>query len=70
VPRIWSSAFGGNPKAATTALDLVIGRRNRIVHACDADPLAPGSVTPLTDSDTLSAISTVEATIVAIDPFC
>jgi hypothetical protein len=47
-----------------------VTRRNVIVHQCDANPLAPGSVIPLAASDVLNAIATVETTVTAIDPFC
>lgn len=66
IKKIWSSAFP-DPEAAKTALSLVIRRRNQIVHQCDADPVTPGNLTPLSGADTLDAIATVEATVAAID---
>lgn len=69
VSKIWSSAFA-DPQAARVALGLIVDRRNRIVHSCDIDPLQPGAITPLSGSDALDAISTVESTVAAIDPLC
>jgi len=69
VPRIWSTAFP-DARAASIALGTVVHRRNRIVHSCDVDPLVLGAVTPLTDTDALGAIATVEATVTGIDPHC
>jgi hypothetical protein len=66
IKKIWSSAFS-DPASAKTALSLVVQRRNRIVHQCDADPVTPGNPTRLTDADALDAIATIEATIIAID---
>ena len=64
--KIWSTAFN-DAQSAKTALSLIVQRRNRIVHQCDADPITPGNLTPLSDSDALNAIVTVEATVAAID---
>ncbi|WP_410665970.1 hypothetical protein [Amycolatopsis sp. lyj-84] len=67
VGKIWSTAFPGGPSNASTALSLVVRRRNRIVHQCDSDPLAPGQVTPLSDQDALDSVATVEMTVATID---
>lgn len=65
--KLWSSAFQAKAASAKTALGLVVQRRNRIVHQCDADPLSPGQWTPISDTDTLEAIAIVESTVMAID---
>lgn len=70
VPKCWSSAFPADPAGAKTAIGLVVQRRDRIVHQCDADPLTPGTVTPLTDDDALASIDTIDATVAALDPLC
>jgi hypothetical protein len=70
INRLWSTAFSADPSTAKTTLGLVVDRRNRIVHGCDADPLTPGTVTPLSASDALSAIGTVEATVAGIEAVC
>ena len=67
VEKLWSSAFPYGPEVAKTALRLIVRRRNRIVHQCDADPLSPGLWTPLSDVDALDAVTTVESTVLAID---
>lgn len=69
VKKIWSSAFT-SADTAKTAVSLIVGRRNRIVHQCDADPLSGGSPTPLSDLDAIRAADTVEQTVMAIDPHC
>jgi len=70
VAKVWASAFPNDPQQAMTNLNLVVARRNRIVHQGDTDPLTPGSPTPLTDADAADAVKLVSATVAAIDPFC
>lgn len=67
VTKIWSLAFGSAAQATTTQLGVIVGRRNRIVHQFDTDPLSPGQSVPLADSDALDAISFVESVIQTID---
>jgi len=67
VPQVWSNGFQGAQKSQLLALDLVVGRRNRIAHECDIDPTSPGSVVSLTAVDALDSLSTVEACARAID---
>lgn len=66
ISKIWSTAFS-DPSTAKTALSLVVQRRNKIVHQCDADPVTPGTLILLSDADALDAIATVDATVTAID---
>lgn len=68
VKKIWSAAFGTSAQAMTTQLGIVVGRRNRIVHQCDTDPLNPGTSVPLTDTDALDAVRFIESIVMAIDP--
>lgn len=70
VGKIWSIAFGKDAAAKQTALGLIVSRRNRIVHECDLDPLNPGCITPLVDSDAISAIQTIRGIATAIDAWC
>ena len=70
VPKVWTVAFSGNADAVKTALGVIITRRNRIVHQADSDPVNPGVVTALTDTDALGAIDTVERMVMAIDRYC
>jgi hypothetical protein len=70
VGKIWSTAFAPNSNAITTALGIIVDRRNRIVHSCDIDPLNPGNVTPLTDTDALQVVGTIERIATQIDPLC
>ena len=70
IGKLWTSAFPADPAGAKTAIGLIVDRRNRIVHNCDNDPLSMGAVTPLSDSDTLDAILTIENTVGQIDSLC
>jgi hypothetical protein len=70
LPKVWSTAFPQDSGQRKIALGIVVTRRNRIVHECDLDPLAPGSVTSLSDIDALDAIATVEDIVSAIDSIC
>jgi hypothetical protein len=70
IKSVWKTAFPGDPSSAMTALNLIVDRRNRIVHQGDSDPLSPGSVTPLLHADSSDAIDTIERTALAIDPLC
>ncbi len=68
VPKVWSTIFGTAADTTKVALGVVVTRRNRIVHQSDSDPLTPGSITALSDSDSLMAIATVESIVRSIDP--
>lgn len=70
LPKIWSTAYPSGSSPYTTALNIVVQRRNRIVHQCDADPLVPGSVAPISDVDAIDHVEVVEGVVAAIDPFC
>jgi hypothetical protein len=70
IPKAWSTAFPTGPHPHTTALRLVVSRRNRIVHQCDADPLTPGQVTPLIAADALQSVYAVENVVNALDAIC
>jgi hypothetical protein len=70
LPKIWSTAYPSGSESATTTLSIVVRRRNRIVHECDADPREPGSVTPISDVDAIQHVETVEGVVATIDPFC
>jgi len=70
LPKLWSTVWQSSSAVVQKSISLVIQRRNRIVHQCDSDPLNPGSVTPLTDADTLTSLSTIRDAVTAIDQFC
>jgi hypothetical protein len=70
ISKAWSTAFPTGPGHHTKALRLVVTRRNRIVHQCDADPPTPGQVTPLISADALDSIYTVETVVNALDAIC
>jgi hypothetical protein len=70
IGKVWSTAFPADPSSAKTALGLVVERRNRIVHSCDVDPLTPGTVMRMSDTDAQDAIRTVESMVAAIDAIC
>jgi hypothetical protein len=67
VPKLWATGFPSGAKLPTQTLSLVVQRRNRIVHQCDADPLSPGNITPLSDADAIDAVNAVEVAVFAID---
>ena len=71
VLSLWVGAFGNANAAGTVKrnLNLVVGRRNRIVHRCDLDPTGTGAVLPLSDADALDAMTTVEGAVTGIDAF-
>lgn len=67
VPQVWTNGFTGPAQPYLLALDLVVGRRNRIAHECDSDPALPGSVVALSASDAFDSLSTVENCAQVID---
>ncbi|MGW4577196.1 hypothetical protein ACWELP_00745 [Rhodococcus aetherivorans] len=67
VNKLWASVFGPTAGDVTTALRLVVARRNGIVHRCDVDPSGFGAVLSLSDTDALEAISTVERVVHGIN---
>jgi hypothetical protein len=69
IQGLWQGAFGAASGAVKRNLNLVVGRRNRIVHRCDLDPAGSGTVLPLIDTDALDAINTVEGAVAGIDSF-
>ncbi|WP_141980979.1 hypothetical protein [Saccharothrix saharensis] len=60
VRKVWTLAFGQNAESMKSALSVAVGRRNQIVHSCDADPVNPGQVRPLSDVDALSVATSIE----------
>lgn len=72
VGAIWTSAFPAPGMAGTVkqTLSLIVERRNKIVHQSDMDPLLPGAVISLSDTDALKAINEVDTIVRAIEPFC
>ncbi|MHB8555524.1 MAG: hypothetical protein ACYDCB_07705 [Candidatus Dormibacteria bacterium] len=69
IGKIWSTAFP-NASASKTALGVVVTRRNIIAHQCDADPITPHSVIPLSSADALQGIATVERIGTGIGAVC
>lgn len=67
IPRIWSSAFGKGAQTAKQTLDIIVDRRNKIVHQCDSNPSTPGVVTPILVTDAQDAIAQIERIIQTID---
>ncbi|MBO4253499.1 hypothetical protein GRC12_06375 [Streptomyces griseorubiginosus] len=70
IPKIWSTAFPNDAHSQKTALGVVVSRRNRIVHQCDLDPLPGGTTTPITSTDALDAITTIEHIVTMLDQNC
>lgn len=67
VSQVWANGFTGPPRPHLLALDLVVARRNRISHECDADPSAPETVVPLPAADAIDSLDVVEKCAAAID---
>jgi len=70
VRSVWTTAFGPSASAVKLDLGLVVARRNRIVHSCDADPGNPGSAMPFPDVDAASSIHEIDRLVSGIDPLC
>ncbi|WP_157083895.1 hypothetical protein [Millisia brevis] len=68
VNGIWRGAFGIG-SGITTELNLVVGRRNQVVHRCDMDPAGVLGILPMEDLDALAAIGTVETVVQGIDAY-
>lgn len=70
VARVWATAFPPPATSPAKQLDLIVARRNRIVHQGDSDPVSLGAPTPIGAEDALDAVSTVEVVVRTIDPLC
>ncbi|MFZ4841116.1 HEPN domain-containing protein [Mycetocola saprophilus] len=70
VNRLWSTAFPPGSSSLVKHLDLIVERRNKIVHQGDSDPLRFGEPTPIELSDALDAVTVVEKIVRRIDPIC
>jgi hypothetical protein len=69
IRAIWSTAFE-DAGQAKIAVGVIVDRRNRIVHACDCDPVQPGSVLTISSGDAQSAIGVLENTASAVHSVC
>jgi hypothetical protein len=49
-------------------LDLIVDRRNQIVHEADADPSVPGARWPVNPADITTSIDFIERIIATLDP--
>ena len=68
--QIWnriSTEIDQQPEHIKKELDLIIDRRNKIVHEADIDPSSPGARWPIDESMTLDAIDFLEHLVDAID---
>jgi hypothetical protein len=70
VAKVWTTAFPLPTTSPAKQLDLIVARRNRIVHQGDSDPVSLGAPTPISAADALDAVSTVETVVRTIDPLC
>ena len=70
VGKIWTTAFGTSAEATMLALNLIVDRRNKIVHQGDSDPLNPGMPVPLAASGSIDATRLVRDIVTAIDVHC
>jgi RiboL-PSP-HEPN len=49
-------------------LDLIVDRRNQIVHEADADPSNPGSRWPISPGDISTSIDFIDRIVLSLDP--
>jgi len=70
IKKVWTTAFGQEAQSRMTDLSLVVARRDRIVHECDNDVTAIGSLMPLSATDAVAAVDIVEGVVGGIDPLC
>jgi hypothetical protein len=66
ITRVWSSAFPGGPANKMQELNLVITRRNQIVHSCDVDPTDPTRIRALTAEDAIASTVVVAGIVECI----
>jgi hypothetical protein len=66
-PKIWAKAMGADAADMRTALGVVVERRNKIVHSCDADLGFDGGQVGLDDSDALQALGTISTVVEKLD---
>ncbi|QUR68155.1 hypothetical protein F6B93_14640 [Mycobacterium spongiae] len=69
VAGLWVGAFGNAANNTKTEVNLIVRRRNGIVHRCDVDPAGVGALYPLSHSDALDAIATIERVVTGIDSY-
>ncbi|WP_162137490.1 MULTISPECIES: hypothetical protein [Frankia] len=65
--KLWTTAFGPDAETTRTELNLIVERRNRIVHSCDTDTLNPGQLTQISASDALEAVEQIQRIVTEID---
>lgn len=70
VTRVWNRAFSAEDLLLRKHLDLIVDRRNKIVHQSDSDPLSFGEPTPIDKTDALEAVRVVGEVVRGIDPLC
>lgn len=70
ISKLWSTAFAPPAVSPAKQLDLVVARRNRIVHQGDSDPVAMGAPTPMSSVDAIDAVKTVEGVVRVVDNLC
>lgn len=68
VKGIWGGAFGVGTTVGQS-LSLVVRRRNQIVHRCDVDPAGVLAVLPMSDSDALASLDTIDTVVNGIDAY-
>ena len=63
IRNLWKSAFNKNIESVTTTLNLIVQRRNRIVHQCDRDISNPGNFIELLEVDAKDAAIHIESIV-------
>ncbi|MEZ5081741.1 MAG: hypothetical protein R2878_14030 [Thermoleophilia bacterium] len=67
--KLWAAVareMGTDPASARRSIQVVVLRRNRIVHEADRHPATPNERWPITTEDVTKALSSLEALVFAI----
>lgn len=67
ISGIWTVSFPPPIKDAKQELNLIVSRRNQIVHQGDADPLQSGTPNPISCQDALDAAETINSIVITLD---
>ena len=75
IRRVWAGelwptvagALGTNAASVKRSLNLIVSRRNQVVHEADRDPTPPHDRWPISHDDASQTLATIERIVSAID---